>query len=213
MYKEQLVSFTFFLKKVNVLINNKIMWEKFFNKIKKSGEKKNVIESNKSASSVVKIEIGGYNFFLEDVFLVDPVDPNENDAKSALAEMINSPKLYIKSKDGKDAIGADFDFARNTFYEKFSEDKNPSESDVEKIRQALGQNKLSYTRAHQLLFIADQIDDQEIKSSIKNKYMALEDEYLPGENKSKDYAELDIDKKNKFMEALDNLAIEFYNKI
>ena len=77
----------------------------------------------------------------------------------------------------------------------------------------MSQNRFSYTRVHQFLSLLDSLDNSTLKDKLKNDYFSLEKKYLPSENKSIQYVELDMNEKKEFMDGLDKIAIELYNKL
>ncbi|HNV12522.1 MAG TPA: hypothetical protein PK686_00655 [bacterium] len=167
----------------------------------------NIFNRKKETSSV--LEVDNYKVLLKEKNIVDKNKTNENEFKSLLADVINSPELHIYDKKGDVVSGYGFDTVRDIV----SREINGDGDKIKKIKEALSQNRFSYTRVHQFLSLLDSLDNSTLKDKLKNDYFSLEKKYLPSENKSIQYVELDMNEKKEFMDGLDKIAIELYNKL
>jgi len=158
------------------------------------------------------LSISGYKFFFNEKKIVEckNVDSVE-DIKPLLADIINSPEFYIVNAKGEDVIGGDFDKVREIIW---NNSNNNNDEKIKKIKDAFSQNKLSYSRIHQLSTVLDETEKMNIEvGDLKTKLNQLEKERTPGYDKNMQYSMMEISEKKDFMKKIDEIAVELYERL
>ncbi|MCK9438608.1 MAG: hypothetical protein WCY43_00370 [Patescibacteria group bacterium] len=147
------------------------------------------------------LSVADYNVFLNE----KKVEQSNDEIKSLLEKIINSPEVYIENLKGQKLIGNDFDTAREIIWRNLNSDNN----EMKKIEEALNQNKLSYNRVSQLLLILDLAKDKLIKvDDLKKKLSSL---IAKVDNKK--YSNMALDEKEFFMNKVDEIATHLYDRL
>lgn len=147
------------------------------------------------------LSVADYNVFLNE----KKVEQSNDEIKSLLEKIINSPEVYIENLKGQKLIGNDFDTAREIIWRNLNSDNN----EMKKIEEALNQNKLSYNRVSQLSLILDLAEDKLIKvDDLKKKLSSL---IAKVDNKK--YSNMALDEKEFFMNKVDEIATHLYDRL
>ncbi len=149
------------------------------------------------------LSVANFNIFLKEKKTKS--EKNDNELKSLLEKIINSPEFYIEDSQGKKLFGQEFDSAREIIWKNLGRDNN----EMIKIEEALNQNKLSYNRVSQLSLVVElareksiNVDDlaEKLSSLVKNV-------------DSKKYSESTLEEKESFMIEVDKIASNLYDRL
>jgi hypothetical protein len=147
------------------------------------------------------LSVADYNVFLNE----KKVEQSNDEIKSLLEKVINSPEIYIENLKGQKLIGSDFDTAREIIWRNLNSDNN----EMKKIEEALNQNKLSYNRVSQLSLILDLAEDKLIKvDDLKEKLS-----FLIAKVDNKKYSNMILNDKESFMKEVDEIATHLYDRL
>lgn len=147
------------------------------------------------------LSVADYNVFLNE----KKVEQSNDEIKSLLEKVINSPEIYIENLKGQKLIGSDFDTAREIIWRNLNSDNN----EMKKIEEALNQNKLSYNRVSQLSLILDLAEDKLIKVNDLKEELST----LIAKVDNKKYSNMTLDEKEFFMNKVDEIATHLYDRL
>lgn len=159
------------------------------------------------------LSVGGYKFFFDERKTVEYKEGDSFESiKPLLADIINSPEFYITNDKGEDIIGGDFDKVREIIWNDLGD--GDSDEKIRKIKDAFGQNKLSYSRVHQLSAVLNEAEKMKVEVlDLKAKLSRLEEEKTPGSDKNMQYSTMKISEKKDFMKKIDSIAVDLYGRL